>query len=188
MSDKLKQHIEENKDQFQFELKRGHEFKFEQKLNTSSPQKNTNLSWLKVAAAIVAIVSLAGTIFYAGMISNQPEVADKPQPDLPLLALQNVSSDMEEVETYYKNQIKNEKKKAIVAVELNPELKVFFEELNHLEQQYQLLREELTRNQNNDRIIQSMIRNYQLRLSLLQKLLIKTKEKNQLKNRINENV
>ncbi|SRX53933.1 hypothetical protein [Aequorivita sp. CIP111184] len=182
------------------ELPKGHEARFEAKLNkafseTVCEEKDTSFPWLKIAA--VAIVFLAVSFFgyqqlskkdleitentINSVVENNPENLEKN--DAPKLTLANLSPDLKKVEEYYMTGINLQ----LASLKINGENKEFVEgymqRLSELDKEYTLLNAELNQVGPSEATVTALIDNLKMRLDLLFKLKSKLKE---LKNQNNE--
>jgi cytoskeletal protein RodZ len=153
MEDKLNTFFSENDFDFQ-EPHSGHLERFERKLNQTKKNSKTSWRWLSVAASIVLIIG-----FWLGS-NHQKRMID----------LADVSPKMEEVQNYFVNAIHQELK----TVEKNRNLETetiiekALDQLEDLEDDYRLFILELNVEGNKTKIINSMIKNYQQRLQILE--------------------
>ncbi len=156
MEDKLHNFFSENDFDFQ-EPHSGHLERFERKLNHPKKINRTSWKWLSVAASVVLVLG-----FWLGS-SHQKRVMD----------LADVSPKLEEVQDYFVSTINAELK----TVEKNRSLEtesIIEEALDHLEDledNYRMFILELNAEGNKTKIINSMIRNYQQRLEILENVL-----------------
>ena len=156
MEDKLNTFFSENDFDFQ-EPHSGHLERFERKLNQTKKNSKTSWRWLSVAASIVLIIG-----FWLGS-NHQKRMID----------LADVSPKMEEVQNYFVNAIHQELK----TVEKNRNLETetiiekALDQLEDLEDDYRLFILELNVEGNKTKIINSMIKNYQQRLQILESVL-----------------
>ncbi|WP_405568096.1 hypothetical protein [Polaribacter sp. Asnod6-C07] len=156
MEDKLHNFFSENDFDFQ-EPHSGHLERFERKLNSPKKVNRTSWKWLSVAASVVLVLG-----FWLGS-THQKRMID----------LADVSPKLEEVQDYFVTTINQELK----TVEKNRSLEtesIIEEALDHLEEledNYRLFILELNADVNKTTIINSMIRNYQQRLEILENVL-----------------
>ncbi|MCL7754962.1 hypothetical protein [Polaribacter sp. Z022] len=164
MEDKLHQFFSENEFDFQ-EPHSGHLERFERKLNQPKKVNRTSWKWLSVAASVVLVLG-----FWLGSNhqKNQFDLAD-------------VSPKMEEVQTYFVSTINQELKTLEKNRSLDTEsiIENALEELEELEDEYKAFVKELTKNGQQRKIINAMIKNYQQRLEILENTL---KQIEQIKN------
>ena len=157
MEDKLHNYFSENDFDFQ-EPHAGHLERFERKLNRTTKKQNSfSWKWLSVAASVVLVIG-----FYLG--SNH----QKQQMDLA-----DVSPKMEEVQNYFVRTINQELKTVEQNRSLDTEtvIEQALNELENLEESYNVFLTELNKNGNQITIINAMIKNYQQRLEVLQNVL-----------------
>ncbi len=182
------------------ELPKGHEARFEAKLNkafseTVSEEKDTSFSWLKIAA--VAIVFLAVSFFgYQQLSKKGPNITNDPQKsvvksnaeklgqnDSSKLTLADISPDLKKVEEYYMTGINVQ----LASLKINDENKELVDgymiRLSELDKEYTLLNAELSKVGPSEATVTALIDNLKMRLDLLFKLKNKLRE---LKNQKNE--
>jgi hypothetical protein len=156
MEDKLQQFFSENEFNFK-EPKVGHLDRFKHRLNKTKQHKKNSWKWLTVAASIVLIFG-----FWLGSNHQKGE-----------FDLADISPKMEEAQNYFLSTIHEE----IKTLEKNRNLKTekiienALEELEELEDDYKTFLRELSKNGNQRRVIGAMIKNYQRRLSVLERTL-----------------
>lgn len=173
MEDKLHQFFSENDFDFQ-EPHSGHLERFERKLYNQ--KKNINKSswkWLSVAASVVLVLG-----FWLGS-NHQKQKMD----------LADISPKMEEVQTYFVSTIHQELKTLEKNRSLETEtiIENALDDLEELEDTYQIFIKELNKNGQQRKIISAMISNYQQRLQILENVLNqieKIKNPNILKDEI----
>mmetsp|Transcript_9604 Transcript_9604/g.11184 ORF Transcript_9604/g.11184 Transcript_9604/m.11184 type:complete len:175 (-) Transcript_9604:1882-2406(-) len=156
MEDKLHNFFSENDFDFQ-EPHSGHLERFERKLNQPKNINRTSWKWLSVAASVVLVIG-----FWLGS-NHQKQMID----------LADVSPKLEEVQDYFVSTINQELKS--VEKNRNLETETIIEEaldqLEELEDNYRLFILELNSEGNKTKIINSMIKNYQQRLQILENVL-----------------
>ena len=164
MEDKLHNFFSENEFDFQ-KPHSGHLERFERKLNLPKKKKKTSWKWLSVAASVVLMVG-----FWLGSNHQKSQ-----------LDLADVSPKMEEVQTYFVSTINQELKTLEKNRSLDTEsiIENALDELEELEDQYKAFIKELTKNGQQRKIINAMIKNYQQRLDILENTL---KQIEQIKN------
>ncbi|EID74669.1 hypothetical protein [Imtechella halotolerans] len=156
----------------------GHRERFMARLENSAdtPKKSTFNWWksLSIAASFVALVSL-GIMGYS--IQKEPDLA-------------SVSPEMYQSQLYFSNVIRQEVTK--LEQEQSPETKQLIsdalQQLEKIEYDYSLLKDELVTKGEDKRIIQAMIANFQMRIDLLTTVLDKIEEVKQIKLNPNENI
>jgi hypothetical protein len=164
MEDKLHHFFSEN--DFDFTAPHsGHLERFERKLNQPKKTNRTSWKWLSVAASVVLVLG-----FWLGS-NHQKRMID----------LADVSPKLEEVQDYFVRTI-NQELKAVEKYR-NLETETIIEEaldqLEELEDNYRLFILELNSDGNKTKIINSMIKNYQQRVQILENVL---KQIEQIKN------
>lgn len=139
----------------------GHQERFLKKLKQPK-KKPHSWKWLSFAASVLLILG-----FYLGSF-HQKNKYD----------LKDVSSEMAEAQNFFINTINHDLKQVEKHRNLDTEsvIEDALDELEELEDQYNTLQSELTISDNKRLKIRAMIRNYQQRLDILERLL----------NRLNE--
>ncbi len=182
------------------ELPKGHEARFEAKLEKAfseniSEEKSTSFQWLKIAA--VAIVFFAVSFFgyqqlskTGGNIPNDPKESvvdtnteNNNQSDTPKLTLADISPDLKKVQDYYMTGI-NVQLASLKITDENKELvDGYMQRLSELDKEYTALNAELSNVGPTEATVTALIDNLKIRLDLLFKLKNKLKE---LKNQNND--
>ena len=166
MSDPLEEMIKKELEQFDtVEPPKGHRDRMRQRLQQEKDPvilKITRSQFWAVAATMALVLSTTWWILNTGK-----EVVEERNE----LSLSELGQEMAQVETYYINTI-SEKKELIQATTAD-ELLIgsFFAELERLEEEYNELKKELAKYPANERIIDSMINNYRMRIDILESLL-----------------
>jgi hypothetical protein len=164
MEDKLQQFFSEN--EFDFKTPNtGHLERFERRLNTPKQYKKASWRWLSVAASVVLILG-----FWLGS-KHQKRAFD----------LADISPKMEEAQNYFRSTIQQEIKTLEKNRSLETEkiIEIALNELEELEDNYKNFVRELSRNGKQKRVIGAMIKNYQRRLTILERTL---EQINRIKN------
>ncbi len=168
------------------ELQANHRDRFEnrlQKLHTT--KKGSSFFFLKIAASIVVVLGLSYGIFNLG---NENEVIGDPDETTNTISLSSVSPEMKQIEDYYVAAINYE----IASLEITPENQVvlddYLEKIGKLADDYIRLNTELSTKGINEKTINALITNLQLRLQLLLQLKDTLNEMKISKNEENENV
>ena len=164
MEDKLHQFFSENDFDFQ-EPHSGHLERFERKLNQPKKINKTSWKWLSVAASVVLVLG-----FWLGSSHQKQQ-----------MELADVSPKMEEVENYFVSTIYNELKtiESNRSLETETIIEQALDQLEELEEAYNMFLTELNVEGNQRKVINSMIKNYQQRLQILENVL---KQIEQIKN------
>ncbi len=161
--------ITENKFLFDSEEPNDDHFdKFAEKLKK---QKKTLFSmYTRVAAvALILIVSsvFLKTVVFTETIQNET-----------IVSLGDVSNEYKEVEIFYKSDVETK----LVELETldcrvdDSQIKMVFDELDDLGDNYKLLQKDLQNNIGDERIIHAMISNYQVRVEILDQVINRIKE------------
>lgn len=145
-------------------------------------EAKSTIPWRLVAgiALLVGLVSLIMNITDNGG-GNGPVLSVDPRPSEFLLA--DISTEMAEVEIYYSSMLDTKTKK-LDRYEVDEEL---LEEMESLKEEFESLKKEMGSGINDSRIVEALIDNYRLRLSLLEDLL-EAFEKSERKENNNEKV
>ena len=161
------------------ELNRGHRARFEERLVQLQQPKNKNFSFLKIAASILLLFSVG----YFALHSNEVKEST-PINMTEATSLSTISPEMKQIENYYVAAINYE----IASLEISDENQVILDEylgkIGKLTEDYQRLNTELIKNGVNERTVNALITNLQLRLQILLQLKdklneIKTSKKNE---------
>ena len=194
MSDKLKEFISSHEDQFDSSPMEGHFERFKKlqstqqvnKSNEITAKKENNWVLLKVAAVLVLMLGSGWLFFNLGkMQASNTVVASSSASDNSA----NFNEELTEAEFFFTGKI-NSKKEEVLAFsgKDNPATSQIMLELEKLELQYIDLKEELSINDNNPKIINAMVENYRMRLSLLERLLEQLKKSNTIKQKRHDEV
>ncbi len=144
-------------------LSSNHREKFEDRLSQFQQPKKKNYQFLKIAASIIVLMSL-GYFFIPKNNIQQLDDTTK------IVNLGNVSPEMKQIENYYLTAINYE----MASIEQTPENKVvldaYLEKIAELTNQYKQLSFDLTEKEIDEKIINALIDNLQLRLQILLEL------------------
>ena len=192
MEQDLREMFNKEKREQKFTIINGHEERFLEKLQQSSPEdKKTNRAWMKVAASIIVILSVGVGYFLLNennIIKNTVVGNDPINEKQTEFTFGDLSPDLKKVENYYVANINLELAKLEVSPDTKDLIDGFMEQLNNLNLEYKTLNAELKELGPNEQTITALIENLQLRLQLLQKLKRKLNELKLSKNeQINEN-
>lgn len=174
-------------------LIKGHQKRFEARLEKELPSSasgNKYLFW-KIAAVLVVIFGVG--FFFLNSSGNQidsNQVVDTPvqeqsADEIPeeRFQLSDISPEFKKIENYYLAGINMELAKLEINNDNKALIDAFMLELQELDKEYQRLNVELNETGPNEQSIEAMVSNLQLRLELLRKLKIKLNElKNTKKN------
>lgn len=156
-------------EQDQLELLKGHRERFEDRLTQlHTPKKNGSFFFLKIAASLILLVSLGYFAFTNSTVNGTTETEELPE--LKFTSLSSVSPEMQKVENYYMSAINYE----LASLEKTPEnqklLDDYLEKIGKLDEDYKRLNKELAAKGVNEKTINALITNLQLRLQLLLQL------------------
>ncbi|MEZ4778605.1 MAG: hypothetical protein R2786_04410 [Flavobacteriaceae bacterium] len=173
----------------------GHEARFEEKLENifSEKKRTTSFFWLKIAASVTLLISLAyfgfqyvtkETIVRNEIVDTQTESNNQ----TPTITIGNLSPDLKKVEDFYVTGI-NQQLASLQRTPENEELiNGYLQRLEELNNAYHLLNKELNEVGPSEATISALIDNLQLRLELLFKLKNKLKELKNLENETISNI
>lgn len=183
-------------------LSANHVENFQKKLDEAFPKEKKRFSFLRIAASIVFVI--AGSYFVYTMmspeesnLSNGETVVEQPNDhkvndnSTPVsLSLGDISPDLKKVEQYYVTNINYELSQLPVNDENKQLLEGFLGKLSELDNEYKQLTLELNQIGPNEKTVNALIENLQLKLQLLYQLKSKLKELKESKNEqfINQNV
>jgi hypothetical protein len=166
------------------ELSKKHRKNFETKLQKELHRSKNNYNqFLKIAASFLIVVGLGSSLFYFSnnTLEETPEVAK-------IESLGSISPELKNIENYYLASINTE----ISNLHKNPENKVlldgYLEKIGELTQEYKILTNELNTEGVNEKTINALIDNLQLRLKLLYQLKEQLNELKKLNITENESV
>ncbi|RKS42724.1 hypothetical protein BC962_3182 [Gillisia mitskevichiae] len=162
----------------------GHEDRFFEKLkesrnlNGKSGESNVRTlwqSWIAIAASIVFIILIAGSLLNTNLLAKPADLAA-------------VSPEMKETQEFYAKAIRAELDK--VKASKSPETKIIIDDalvqLERLDNEYKKLRVDLSDSGKDRRVIFAMVSNLQQRIDLLNTVLTQIEEIKELKNNKNE--
>ncbi len=165
-------------------LSQSHRVNFEQKLKRElHASKRNTFGFLKVAASLLLLIGL-GSIFYVTTNSN---LSQKAVP-IKFESLGSVSPELKKIENYYLASIQTEMLSLEETSENKELLDDYLEKISELTQEYKLLTNELNREGLNEKTINALIDNLQLRLKLLYRLKEQMNELKNLNKTKNENI
>lgn len=179
MTDRLKQFIEEHREEFDNEQPGEHVLnKIQQHLPEQMPQKNRATGWFKFALAAAVLVFVAVTAFF--LVNRKPAtppavvdqerkaVDDLPELTDPVFARQFAQyKEMIGLQQTELKQLKNE----------YPQLYTqFVTDMNDLDSSYQALKQKLPAYPNKEMLLEAMLQNLQLQSELLNRQLLIIKE------------
>ena len=166
------------------ELSKNHRRKFENKLQKEMHSGKVNrFQVLKIAASFLIIVGLGSSLFYfsTNEIEIKPSVAK-------IESLGSISPELKKIENYYLASIQTEISNIEETSENKELLNGYFEKLGELTKEYKVLTEELNSEGLNEKSINALIENLQLRLKLLHQLKEQLNELKKINITENENL
>lgn len=183
MEDKWKDFFQKSKPQFQheFELPKGHEERFLQKLNQQkSTKKKNTINYWKIAAVLIPICMLS--IYFVLEFDSEPKQTE--------VNLAEYSPELSQAENHF-SYIINEKVKEVNSLK-NPENKFMIEnslkELDSLQSNYNQLLKDLKQSGGNPLVVKSVMTNLQLQLKVLESVFNQIEIKQEIKKTTNENI
>lgn len=163
MSD-LEKFIRDNRASFdEIELPEGHENRFEMRLEKKDVDDGDRVRFWRVAAAIIVLVVAGGTLLL-------PRLNSPADVQYGSMTLSEVSAEMADIEKYYSSKLSEEYSRLGDLSQSDGEVKILFDELEVLNQEYTELEKQLYKSGTNDRVILAMIENFRLRLRIVEKL------------------
>ena len=166
------------------ELSNKHRKNFEAKLQQELHRTKKNYNqFLKIAASFLVIVGLGSSLFYfsGNKVQETPQTAK-------IESLGSISPELKNIESYYLASINTE----ISSLQENSENKElldgYLEKIGELTSEYKLLTKELNTEGLNEKTINALIDNLQLRLKLLYQLKEQLNELKKLNITQNENL
>ena len=180
MSTNFKERFKANDDDLSLKMPDGHEARFLNKLEKQLPKKTSRFQ-LKLVASVLLIIGLS----VSGMLylnrsnpNNDPKTQElvNTKPTETQKTLGDISPDLKKIESFYLANINLQ----LADMKITANNKALFEsyitELDHLNNEYQKLNNELNSKGVNSDIVNALISNLKLRLSLMQRLNNKLQE------------
>ncbi|GAA4278916.1 hypothetical protein [Aquimarina mytili] len=180
--DKVDQLFKRMQDQLDIhEPSADHQLRFLEKLqqqNKVIPLQPKKRNWYKAFAIAASIAVLFG-IAFTMLPSNTSTEAE----------LASVSPQMQETQSFFTSaiQIQLEEINKVSSEETKELVTDAMKQIAKLESDYETLKEDLVRSENDKRVISAMIKNFQKRANLLEEVLQKINEINEYKLSKNEN-
>lgn len=182
-------------------LSRGHQKRFEAKLNEALPvkRKKRNLSsFLQIAAVIIVALGIGAFFLFnngENPIQNTNQIVETPteepvnEENVPIneYRLSDVSPEFKKIEDYYMASVNIQLAKLDMTPENKELIDAFMKKLETLNEEYIALNAEIQDTGINEETVEAMIANLQLRLDLLKKLKTKLNEIEQSKDNRHEN-
>ena len=183
MGEKLEDFIKSNQEEFDHaEPGDGHLERFEAKLASLDKKRTFNWRALLKVAAVVFFVLGSGVL----LVNDDSSTVGASEG----LDLEDISPELGEVAAYYVDQIENatDEMEPMKVLDDNGYNKNLTDQLELLEEDYKQLKLELKDNFGDERLVNSMIKNYQLRLQIIQQYLNQIKLINAKKTKEDEQV
>ena len=180
--DKIEKLFERMQDQLDiYEPSVDHQSRFLEKLqkhNTVIPLQPKKRSWYKplaIAASIAILIGIASVALTPSTV-NEGELA-------------SVSPQMQETQSFFTSAIQTQLEEIdkVSSTETKELVADAMKQLEKLESDYEILKTDLVRSDNDKRVISAMIKNFQKRANLLEEVLQKINEINDIKIIKNEN-
>lgn len=169
----LEKKITENRLRFDdAEPEDGHFDRFMKKLDRIQPVRKLTIPYFIKVAVVLLLVSVSSILFYELIISLRF--------DDNRYSFGNLSPEYREVEDYFMHTIKvkyDQLKK--LDIQDNDQKEMIMKELKEMDELYLNLSKELKNDPNNERLINAMIRHYQLKLDIINDI---TKQLELIKN------
>ena len=188
MQDKLKELFENEEMLDTHEPNMGHRKRFIDRLDQEMDHKpeglQLNISYkvMRIAAIGVVLVTAISFAWFWDQTKTSPNTIDQ------VMTLADVSEKYQQVETFYQEQMSSKlvKLQAEDAAMEQVTYKEALTKLETLELEYKRLESDLAKNPGNTRIVFAMIKNYQLRITVLETLLQKLNIEETQKHEENE--
>ncbi|MEG9328489.1 hypothetical protein V6B16_11135 [Salinimicrobium catena] len=200
MAQDIRKMFQEDKSLPADKLQKGHQNRFEAKLEKAFPQEKQSSNkymFLKIAAILVVVFGVGFIFFNNNDLFNGEQVVDtetvvpvEKEETVPVkkeYQLSDVSPEFKMIENYYLASLNIELAKLEVNDENRALVDSFMTQLAELDEEYQRLNAEISETGLNESGVEALIANLQLRLELLLKLKNKLKDLNQSKNKNYEN-
>jgi flagellar basal body-associated protein FliL len=164
--DRLESFVNENRHEFDQLEPSDHLWEaISNRLEEKPKQQNRKFTWMKIAAAVVAVVAIGSAVAYQSLVSDQKQTAKAVQADPEVQELM-------EAEAYYAQEVTGKMAEIQKCYKVNPELKSEIEgDLNELETMYLSLKNDLKENISNKEVIEAMIENNRNRMKLVDEVL-----------------
>ena len=189
MAQDLRELFEKGRKKEGFTMREGHENRFFERLEAEMPlqKKGNAMQWARIAASIAIVLGLGSFLFFNGNWASVDNAVtgdgNALESESKNISLGDLSPDLQKLESYYVANINLELASLEVSEKNKDFVDDYMERLSSLSQEYNLLITELNEIGPNDQTIEALIQNFQLQLTLIQKL--KTKL-NQYKSSENE--
>ena len=141
-------------------LSADHREKFEARLNQINKPKQKFYYFLKIAAALILLVSL-------GYFFLPPGSTKEITPEVKVVDIGSVSPEMKQIENYYLTAINYEMSNIEPSPENKLVLDTYLKKIAELTDEYKQLSIDLTEKEINEKTVNALITNLQLRLQLL---------------------
>lgn len=172
-------------------LSKGHQKRFETRLDKELPSSGSGYKFLflKIAAVLIVIFGIGFFLMNSSEEGVDSQIVDTPKEESveeiseEIFQLSDISPEFKKIENYFLAGINIELAKLEINNDNKALIDAFMLELKELDKEYQRLNTELKESGPNEQTIEAMVSNLQLRLELLRKLKIKLIElKNNKKN------
>lgn len=179
-------------------LSRGHQKRFESKLDKALPPATKGSFYFYRKIAVVLIVAIGVGFFFwntTGDSGNEIELVDtlkeedsQKETEEKRFQLSDISPEFKKIENYYLAGINLELANLGINNDNKALIDAFMLELEELDKEYQRLNAELNETGPNEQTIEAMLSNLQLRLDLLRKLKTKLNQIKKSKSDSYENL
>lgn len=179
---KLEDIIRNNREKFDdLEPAEGHFDRFQNKLNSHNKKSSFSLSYKFVlkAAVVGLLVVLSSLWLYDNIYDNQSTEQ---------IAVKNVSPEFREAQLYYSGMV-NRKYNQIQDFEFKSkkQKKMLLNELKAMDTVYHNIKQDFEENPNDPRVMNALIRHYQMKLEVMSQVLEQLNQVQAIKNNDNEN-
>lgn len=159
MSNDIREIIKDNKSN-SMKLSDGHRNRFEARLRELHSPNRKKFTFLKIAASIVFLISI-------GYIFIHKDLVQQTDSDTKVVDLGTISPEMKQIENYYLMAINYEMANLETTPQSKTLLDTYLKKITELTNQYKEISNNLTENEINEKTINTLITNLQLRLQLL---------------------
>ena len=180
MGQDIKKIFEDAPEMASREIPKGHKNRFESKLDSAFPKKESTFSIMKIAASFALIVSLSlSGYFYFNVDDSSTQIN----------SMADISPDLKKVEDYYLTHINYQFSKIKITEENRAFLETYFVELGLLQEAYKSTIAKIDSEEEiSEEIIDGLIENLQSRLKLMFQLKAQLKKMDNLNKQENENI
>ncbi len=191
MAQDIKKLFEQEPEMVTRKLAKGHQSRFESKLEFEFPQnkiiERSRNNWMKIAASILILLSLSVAGYKYFNAEVQPQIVQtEDTSEKKINSMGDLSPDLKKIEDYYLANINYRISKIKVTDENRDLLAAYYSQLSVLQQEYAELNLQLNTDEISEKTLDALIDNLQMRLLLLKQLKKKLNEIDNLNLKENE--